>query len=664
MKKIFAFILSLQLVILPVGLAAENETPAAPDVGTNAAYDSKSQAKSGGYDFYAKQILAISTSILGANIISQCSLGLKIPSVATFMSGSLVHIASEMAGAKAQNDNHNKRMEDLKIIKEKLARAGGQVQKESLEQRLKEEIDTRDFVKKRLMWTAATAVIYGVAAGLAISEEISGNAAGFAVGAPVCTSLAAACGLGAPGCLATCMGTLPTGAIAANASFALPPAVSGTPACTAVTPYSPACFAFLGAYLSTAYANCIPWTPASGLLGKLMVTAVIGAYSQGVAGSASSTAKYVVLLTSLLGSIVPSLQQVVMAAYNYPIPRSITFGASSALTAVVTVGLNQRKNLAEDNIKKLQEVLKQFKLQTDDPNGVDLGSAAGVANNANQDGSELKGLDGSMGTKAYAIKRLPIGTSVAKSKNCMSATAKSFEYSSKSCSSPMKLSRPNFDFKHGVKSLNDLGIMANDMANAVSSGDSEKADLLAGQLANQAARVDAINKSLQKKLNEKRKAEKSKELDFDQAISNKIASLGSAYNSAAAAKGISPSNFGNAGGVADVSSGKDSQDDKNSENNLGGPGDAIFANNPAMVLPSSSNGDLSGIDDGVNQDMNSDGSSSKVASLSESLNNYESSAEDIAKDPEVSIFKQLSNRYILNYSKILNRKPKVLETEQ
>jgi hypothetical protein len=45
-----------------------------------------------------------------------------------------------------------------------------------------------------------------------------------------------------------------------------------------------------------------------------------------------------------------------------------------------------------------------------------------------------------------------------------------------------------------------------------------------------------------------------------------------------------------------------------------------------------------------------------VASLDESLNDFESTESDISKDPEVSIFKQVSNRYFLNYTKIFQRK--------
>lgn len=47
----------------------------------------------------------------------------------------------------------------------------------------------------------------------------------------------------------------------------------------------------------------------------------------------------------------------------------------------------------------------------------------------------------------------------------------------------------------------------------------------------------------------------------------------------------------------------------------------------------------------------------------QSLDEFESTVEDINKKPDVSIFKQLSNRYILNYTKMFDRKkePEVAE---
>ncbi len=38
------------------------------------------------------------------------------------------------------------------------------------------------------------------------------------------------------------------------------------------------------------------------------------------------------------------------------------------------------------------------------------------------------------------------------------------------------------------------------------------------------------------------------------------------------------------------------------------------------------------------------------------LSDFEATEQDIVKTPETSIFKQVSNRYILNYTKMFDRK--------
>jgi hypothetical protein len=48
-----------------------------------------------------------------------------------------------------------------------------------------------------------------------------------------------------------------------------------------------------------------------------------------------------------------------------------------------------------------------------------------------------------------------------------------------------------------------------------------------------------------------------------------------------------------------------------------------------------------------------------TATLDQALNNFESTAQDISKKSDVSLFKQVSNRYLLNYTKIFREKKKI-----
>jgi hypothetical protein len=630
MKKLIAFILSLNLIITPIVMAQE--------VGENAGYDGHSQIKKGGYDFYAKQILAASTSIIGANIISQCSFGAKVPSIATYMAGSLVYIASELLGAKAQNDHHIQKLSDLKKVSEDQEVKGGEVQKEILTQSKKDQEASLDYIKKKKLWTLAVTVIYATAMGLAISEELTGHTSGVAAGAASCATTAAAlssaCTVGYAGCyaghLAACTALMPSGAVTAEAAFASPIALAkGTSTCAGVALYNAGCSSYLTSYMAIGYANCKPM-PTNSALNMIMAKALVAAYAMGVTKGAEKGVNYTSMITQLLTLLVPSLEKMVMPAYNFPIPRSITFGASMALSGLVSSGLIQRQNILEKNVADVDKMLTSFNANTHDPNGIGEGNynSPGLGNAYDPSG------------KKYELKALP---KVAPVKTCVSNNGSSLEVSSNACRTPIKINRPKFNFAGGIKTLNDAGTLAADMANAVTSGDADRANAIAGQLGNMAAKVKEVNEKLQAEYNEKQKADKKPTLDFDKSIKDKVASMENDLSNHASSNGINMASLGPALNSDDL----DKKDDSSST------GIDTVAGIPAPEIPTLDAG-LSGMESDSSEDFSD--STQKVASLSESLEGFESAESDIAKDSGVSIFRQVSNRYLLNYTKIFNRK--------
>ena len=50
--------------------------------------------------------------------------------------------------------------------------------------------------------------------------------------------------------------------------------------------------------------------------------------------------------------------------------------------------------------------------------------------------------------------------------------------------------------------------------------------------------------------------------------------------------------------------------------------------------------------------------------VAQSLDDFESPEQDISKKSDVSIFKQLSNRYILNYTKIFDRRKEPVPADE
>ncbi|WP_408095379.1 hypothetical protein ACJVC5_10070 [Peredibacter sp. HCB2-198] len=585
MSRIFSFLLSFQLLVAPINVAyaesqsktettqkpapakttaekkAEEKAAAKDSIAkgvtdaessqTNPQYDSESQHQ-GGFGFYSKQVLAISTSIIGGSIIEQCALGAKIPSIITFMAGSLVYIASELSGAKEQNADHNRRIEDIKVIEQQLKSQGGEVQRAMLEQRLKEEKATRDYFIKKRNWMIAVTAIYFTAMALALSEEASGIAAGVASGTMVCAGLAAAyaagCGPKYPACyaahFAACQALAPLGWAAVMPNFANPaaPAVSLT-ACAAATQYAPGCAAYHMSYHAIAYAGC---QPIPGVSGMIIAKAISMAYSTALTRtSGAKSTSYIVMLAGLLMFFVPSLQSMVVAMYNYPIPRSITFGISAALATAVTTGYMSRISVAEENIKKLETLLAHYRKQTDD----DTTIGADLAKNPDQpttNGTEFQGVEvnptkvnysnnNASTLKPNEIRKLTTDNKPIKlnrPKTCISNSGGSVDFSEKACATPLKVSRPTFTVKNNNGDLiKNAGNLTIDMAQAVSDGDIDKADAIAGQLGSMASKIKETALNYQKEKNEILKAAgiKSEEsgelLDYQKQLNDQVAAI-------------------------------------------------------------------------------------------------------------------------------------------
>ena len=131
MFKVFAVILSLQLIIAPVAIAQGS------GAGEQFRQNPNSEAKK---PSYMNQVKSIVVSAIGTTAIMACKNFFLLPSLAVFNAGSLIYIASELMGGKSQGDFHKRKAEDLKMVEEKMRKqAGGEAQKEALEAALKDE---------------------------------------------------------------------------------------------------------------------------------------------------------------------------------------------------------------------------------------------------------------------------------------------------------------------------------------------------------------------------------------------------------------------------------------------------------------------------------------------------------------------------------------------
>jgi hypothetical protein len=637
MKKIMAVLLSFQLIISPLAIAKEVQGSGKAD--SEDAYLKTGTGSSGGYDFYASQILTLATSAIGASIITQCLEGMKTPSIALFMGGSLTHIMSEILGAKAKTDRYKKKRKDLEINESKLVKEGDSSQKMALEAQYEEEKDTRDFLKNRKKWLIAVTTIYTAAMGFAIAEEVYGLASGSSTAAAACSGYAASCTVGAALCASHCTAGILAGIAESKALWAMPEArATLTSFCASFTPALAGCMAFVQFYLNLVYGSCLMLPKDGGVLSLSWGTALAIAYGFGTAklNSGSKVTQYGSMLITLMNLMVPSLSKLVVGMYNFPIPRSITFGAAAVFSGTVTAGLASRQTIAESNLEKLDKVLKDFTITSAaDDAKIEFDDKADSADLPMGDKEVLKFLP-----KNGEVDKLAI--SAKQPKDCFTKGSEGVELSAQGCRNPIKMSKPNFG-QFNLPTLSKVGNLTTQMVDALGAGDEMKAGEISSEIGTYAARVNKEVEALQAMYNDQQKKNKKPTIDFKKSVKDQVAAMKSSLSQNAASNNIDlAAAAGSSSSVADSKS-----EATTPQTNA--------VSTPTTGFPIDSFGGLSS------------GGPEPVADLAsqtiDSVDNYEIDNQDISKKADVPIFQQLSNRYFLNFNKIFERK-KVQEVEE
>lgn len=559
MKKLATILICLNFILSPVAPVMAGD-------------DKSTSEKPGGGAFYANQILSIGTAALGSNILLSCKLGSMLPSLQIFMAGSAAYIASEFMGAKAQQAFLKASTEEVEKFKQTM-REGGDLQREIIEIKLKEEKDKLGFVKKRKMWMLAITAIYTGATVAAYMEM---------------TKLTA--------CAATAVG------------------LAGCPELVS--------------------AGCTPEGAGSA---TLITKGLTAAYAFGVGNAGGGPISTYGGMGVALASLVPSIGAKIVTFYQTPMNRAITFGAAAALSAGVMLGLGGAEKKITSNIKDLEKLLADFKQKTYDENGnLEGGTEADHGSQYDQDKSNQ-----------YSIKTLS-GHELAK--HCWQNTSQGMNYGEDACKVSTKLNRPKFDMKMNLPTLASVGNSATDLGQAVSDGDMGKADIEAGKLAANAMRMNQIKENIQKQMNDQRKARGEKPIDFKAEEDKKIASMMTDLNKqSAVADAPALASTGNKASLDSL--------EKNNRNNQSSS--TTTSTNTSTAGAPSSNFKF---DEGASDEGVATANYQEPTNLPESLDDFEINAGDISKKSEVSIFKQLSNRYLLNYTKIFEKKKKLEDT--
>lgn len=552
MKKLFAIILSLGLIMAPVPVV--------------------SNAHAAGGGGYAKMILGLANGIVGTVIITNCK---DVPSMTfdhyIYMAGSLVYIAGEILTGKKKGsdiDSNNKAAEECKAkMKE-----GGDYQRCTLEAQKKDEESTKEFIQKKMTWTKATLAVYSLAA--------------------VATGVEIFCDNTYP--LKNCAGTVDSMLICnpSNASVAVQ----------------------YGVVAAFGFAN-------SGLMGAAMAAGMKAFAGMLKIGTAT--------VDKLMGA---------MSTGYYRLGFYI---AAGVLVGLILSDLSKQKKESEKRIADIQKVIDT--LEAADNNLAEGASTTG----AGATSGALGGADNPNGPKKYDVKALATGTNLVK--NCWSNASGSTNFSEAGCNSPIRLTKPAFPGDMNIPTLVDGSNAAIDMANAISSGDVASADIQAGRLIAMAGKIDKVKDGLIAKINADLVKKGKRPIDGKDILKDQIDSFNAGMNKQNPGSGnLSLADFENAGGDAAVSATTPAAEV---------PAVTAAVSAPAVApTTETSSMDLSDLGAGLEEAAQPTTEPEKVATLEDSLGNFESNEGDISTDPGVSIFKQVSNRYILNYGKIFDRK--------
>ena len=350
------------------------------------------------------------------------------------------------------------------------------------------------------------------------------------------------------------------------------------------------------------------------------------------------------LMGAMLGAVGGAIaaNSTVLAAFNVGPTRSIAMGAMAALVLLSAMEANSAASKLSKEIGELKKALAQFRLETDGKGPLNEDTTAGAAGGVTA-GSTSGAAGGATGGTGVAL--LPNGTPVVEKPSCLGAN----QTISNDCSNPMKFSSPNLSFLGNQPELQQASTQATQFANAAASGDTAKANVSAASLAGQAAKLDDILKKNRAAMNQKLVAQGKKPIDYEKQTQDMLKSIQSSYQKETAPKsaqlaaygldklaldpkGLDGSGQKIIGASTDAVVAVPTSDGKAADALV--PSDSTSASTPTLAKPSED---------------------SASSSLGKNLGEYETNDADISSKKEESLWKQVSNRYLLNFGKFFER---------
>lgn len=370
--------------------------------------------------------------------------------------------------------------------------------------------------------------------------------------------------------------------------------------------------------------GCTPYDAKVTWLNGIMRVALVAAFMGGSISSSGANNGWITGGSAIVGGlmlitpVLKFMETIIGPLLETPTGRIFTFGGFTLLTTATIVDLEITQGKVETNINDITNVLiTQY--PTAPPSGITTGPGAeavennisGVSNN-----NSLKKLDG-----FYAISSSP----------CASNSGGGFSVNSSNCKKPMKITRPNLSGAFANNTLQSATAIGTDYVNALAAGDMARAEVLGGQLSNMAGRLQKVRDEALKKYNQVAKEKKKKLIDFDKEVKAFNESMSGKLSKSLASQGIDPQKF-----------------NKASSTSVNKPVASISAQPTTEVAaPEVPVEDVASTPETPVEEV----AQTPAPTLEESLENFESNESDISPQKQVSIFKQVSNRYILNYNR-------------
>ncbi len=395
--------------------------------------------------------------------------------------------------------------------------------------------------------------------------------------------------------------------------------------------------------------GCVPGAALA--LGTIKSTAIVAAFTFLSGGGLTGA-----LLGAVAGYVVA--QGALVGIFNSFAGRIAGMAVSAGLAMMAKGEVDGEVSKLNSDIAKLKEVIAQFHRETDGkgPNTEDTtaGASSGVTSGSSSGASSgsLAGVtSGSSGgttsgaTSGTAVTSLPTGTRVSGTTTCLNSKQ---EFST-ICSDPLKFPSINISSLSTNPELQRVVNVGVGLANDAASGNVGKADVAVGNLNASAAKINDIYKQQLAKTNARLASEGKPAVGTQKEMQDTLNSMQAAFDKEMASKSQSVAGLG----LSKLS--LDATDVKSGQNITEASSGEVIA------VPTSKGDDKTAantaptITDGTLASTPAAAESSKDA-LGNSLDNFESTENDISKNKEGSLWKQVSNRYFSNYQRFFERK--------